>query len=199
MPHVEGYSRWAETIETLYHWVRKNPDVQLKVRAHPYLQDALVGFHKGFSESKNPNVRQSIDPKVDQDALILMSNLLSLSNVVLSNDSMLNDIMDSDALITDGISILGYWAVTGKPMIFIRDSGSPTMNEVGEKIVSQCDLSPEPSDLQIWLNDWKIGRKGHRAEPKRTADSLFPTFSKSPFELLIETVNGQPAFVKESK
>gem|GEM_PF-2223809 len=92
---ARGFYNWRWTVGPLLRHMRKNPNLKLVVRAHPFL------FRPGSEFSRHRNVRK----------------LFSLPNVSNSDSSLIRDIERADALITDGVSIIGYFAATGKPLV----------------------------------------------------------------------------------
>ena len=91
---ARGFYNWRWTVGPIYRHMKKYPNLALVVRAHPFLLNAESKFLRHRTVGK----------------------LFSLPNVSISDSSLIADIQRADALITDGVSIIGYYAATGKPL-----------------------------------------------------------------------------------
>ena len=123
----------------------------------------------------------------DSPYLDLFQKLLSLSNVRLSRDSLPNDILSSDALLTEGVSIIGYWASTGKPMAVYRDENSPEFGANGKLLLEQVTKVANPSEILVWLNDiTKVESNELNEKLMELAQRIFPTFEHSPIQIVLD-------------
>ena len=140
-----GYSRFKESLIPITNFLRNNPEKTLTFRPHPILKEAL----NCLTANVNP---ASEEERVTLDSVknleIQYSDFISLPNVALSRSSLVDDILNHQNLITDGVSIIAYWGLTGKPMVVWRDSDSPGFNSLGSllnlfltKVKSQEELT----------------------------------------------------------
>jgi hypothetical protein len=102
---------------------------------------------------------------------------------------MIEDVMRSDFLITEGVSIIGYWAATGKPLVVLRDADSPTFNDDGNKLLSGIEQIEDAKSLFEWL------KKSYTEEHVKTnfnlieiSQTVHPTFKESPIEMMLRNV-----------
>jgi hypothetical protein len=82
----------------------------------------------------------------------LYLSFLGLPNVTRSQNSLVFDVTTHDRLITDGVSIIGYWGLTGKPMIVWRDSESPELNFFGSLICKFLEIVDSSNSFVSALN-----------------------------------------------
>ncbi|HEY0258736.1 MAG TPA: hypothetical protein VGC18_02690 [Lacisediminihabitans sp.] len=138
--NARGFSRWREAVGPLYDFFREHPAIRLLARPHPLLLEKFVEVSASDA-----------DPD-DTDEGTLRS-LLALGNVTLSTSTFVDDIIRSNALVTDGVSIIAYYSATGKPLAIMRDADSPPFNEVGEQLCTESDLQPDSASLARWLDE----------------------------------------------
>lgn len=149
------------------------------MRPHPILALALANAEGAKSHREAKTV---IDAERDFEALGNWLGLLRLPNVRLSTSSLLSDVLRHDALLTDGVSIIGYFADTGKPLAVFRDARSPEFNQVGEGLVSTADVVADGSEVASWLDD--LVSRPMTIDTRRIATmrQLFPTPAQSPVQ-----------------
>ena len=146
-PHwIDGWSTWEESIPVLNAFAKTNPDVLIRVRAHPL-------FSK-ISKKPLPDGYQLTKSK-KQESNELLSSFLNLDNVVLSTASMTQDCLTSTWLLTDGLSILVYWAATGKPMALTQKKQSPIISSEYRAIneIAQTLQVDQPEKVHLWLEE----------------------------------------------
>ncbi len=153
-----GFSRWREVAPVLLEYARSHPDVRILVRPHPLLQRA-------------------VDATVDEEASAYR-DLLRLPNVDLSRRSMADDVDRSRALLSDGLSILAYFASTGKPLGIVYDDESPEFNDLGYAILATSDQLSDPAAVAAWLERLPELTPDDRRRTMMTR--LLPAFVDSP-------------------
>lgn len=144
----KGYSRFKESVVPIYDFLRSNPNTVLTFSPHPILADALESLLQGQA-SQNREVR-AVAASLRED-LCDYKKLLNLPNFRLSNSSLVEEIFSHELLITDGVSIIFYWALTGKPMIVFRDSASPRFGPFGSLCAAFFTTAKTGHDLNKGL------------------------------------------------
>jgi len=182
-----GFGRWRETLGPLTSWVQKNPGVSVTIRPHPILREALslVGEEKTF----HPEAGQALNAHIDASNLRRLHSLLEHENVKLSTKTLVKDVVESDALLTDGVSPIAYWAPTGKPLAVVRDEFSPSFNLNGTHIVACARQVSSCSGIIEWLDDWEKGHFSNNEEIARRSEEVHPSFQDSPFSLWLKEFN----------
>lgn len=158
-----GFSRWREVAPVLLDWARTHPRTSVVVRPHPLLHD--------FVEAAES----------DDVGAAAYRELLTLPNTRLSDRSLADDVRRSEALLSDGLSILAYFATSGKPLGLVHDDESPKFSELGYAILGCSDVLSTPEAVAAWLD----GLPDARPNVKRAyvADQLLPDFSESPIAM----------------
>jgi len=156
-----GFARWRETVRVVDAYAESRPDATVLVRPHPLLLETI----------------QTDD---DDDDITAFRTLLDRPNVALSSGSMLDDILASSRLLTDGVSIIAYYASTGRPLGIVRDDASPRFNATGERLVAAAEELTSPESIGRWLADPAPGLdEGRRALSRQ----LHPTAPDSPISI----------------
>jgi hypothetical protein len=169
--HARGFSRWREAVVPLLEYARLHPEFTVIARPHPLLLDRFIELAADGAAAIDTEERA-------------LHDLLALENVTISDRSFVDDIVRSDALVTDGVSIIAYYAATGKPLAIMRDGDSPPFNEVGELLCGASDLQADAPALALWLAE-----NGDRSFSDRSAARqelsarVHPTWSDSPIAL----------------
>lgn len=162
-----GFSTWKSTVHDVYAVAHRNPSAQFIVRGHPLMQ---VGG----------------DDPLSRKATKRYNALLELPNVRLSTVSMKQDIVESTALLTDGISIIAYYAATGKPMAVVRKAKIwPPFNTAGKALVNQSDTVHDSKSIRSWLRAACESRLESSTERQELVAQLFPLHTESPGHLLL--------------
>lgn len=169
--HPRGFSRWREAVVPLLEFAKLHPEITVLARPHPLLLDRFVKLADD----------ESLASDVEEHAL---RQLLALDTVALSDRTFLDDILRSDALVTDGVSIIAYFAATGKPLAIMRDADSPPFNEVGELLCKMSDLLPDSASLAEWLRVQADGSfADFSASRQELSCQLHPTWADSPVSI----------------
>lgn len=183
----EGFARWETTLGAIFSFARKNPDKEIVFRPHPLLRSAI---DVELGKKKTLDNRESIKTQKSDSFKILSGELrefLKLKNVRMSKGTMLQDVYQSDLLITEGLSIIAYWATTGKPILVIRDSKSPGFNREGELLLTKIDQANEIPEILSWLNSNSTTNfLDVNRELISLSNSIHPTFNKSPLKMIVE-------------
>ena len=184
---IFGFSTWSESVFELLAWA-ESTSLPLTVRPHPILRIALEHRRQG-SATTHREALKTIG-REDAEAIAAFETLLQLTNVSLSNDGMLEDILSHDGLVTDGVSIIGYWCATGKPILVTRKESNPAFNAHGEALVETCDVAVGRPALRSWLNRWGDTSQYSPSSALRVYRSrqVHPTFRNSPMERLLRAL-----------
>jgi hypothetical protein len=187
---TEGFAQWRRTVGVLLDFANSNTKVEIIVRPHPILREAILASQFENREMTNRESLKTIDLNLDLDQLNNFKKLLNLPNVSMSGNTLLEDILWSSHLVTDGVSIMGYWATTGKPMLVIESEAGSPFNQDGKLIVSNSDSAVTVEEIFLWL------KKGNFHSPtpsnvdlEELSRKLHPTFSKSPLEIFHESTH----------
>lgn len=182
-----GFSTWSESVFELLAWA-ESTGLPLTVRPHPILRIALEHRFQG-SATIHREALKTIG-REDGEAIAAFETLLQLTNVSLSNDGMLEDILSHDGLVTDGVSIIGYWCTTGKPIVVTRKESTPAFNSHGEALVETCDVAVGRPALRSWLNRWGDTLRFSPTSKLRAyrSQQVHPTFRSSPMEHLLRAL-----------
>lgn len=173
--HSRGYSRWQETVHSFLRVANDAVDTNFLVRPHPLFHQQLATPLPDGSFA------------VGDEASGAYFELLELSNVTLSSAGFVDDILRSDALLTDGLSIIAYYAATGRPMAIIRDEDSPPFNTVGDRICRASDVVSDSADIEGWLRRMVLEASlPISAERVALSRSLHPTWETSPLGILAD-------------
>ncbi len=106
---IDGWSHLLDSIDEIYQFIKTSPSICLNIRPHPLLD--LNNIIKPLKDHS-----RVVGTGDDQQRI---NNLLSLGNVKISQNNLITDILENDLLMTDGVSIIGYWGATHKNMVII--------------------------------------------------------------------------------
>lgn len=116
-----GFSTFKDIYEQMYEFAKENPDVEIVLRPHPALTETM-------------NNSGLISKEDLQD---YYDRFNSLSNCCLdTNKGYINLFKWSDILITDGVSFLFEYIITGKPIIHTDSKCNIGFNEFGKQFES---------------------------------------------------------------
>ena len=165
-----GWSNWEETLPTLYAVAKKHSDLEVKIRAHPLLTP--------LTSRQVPPSYQTAKPR-SANSESLFQKLLSLPNVEISNDTIVADCRMHDILLTDGVSIIGFWAATGKKQGVIRRATSPQFSSQYLEINQNVQhLDIDTNQIEDWIvEEMELKR---RKAPEKTGNSSIPSRWFSP-------------------
>lgn len=184
-----GFAQWKKTVGVILEFALRNPLIEIVVRPHPILREAIIASQFEVRSITNREALNTIDINSDSRELRDFVTLTGLLNVTISDRTLLEDVLLSSHLITDGVSIIGYWASTGKPMLVIESQGGSPFNEDGRRIISTSDRAVTSEEVATWLK-----RSDFTSPPLSNIDlqelsrSIHPTFSKSPMQIFHESV-----------
>lgn len=181
-----GFASWEWTVRPIRQWATTSGQA-LTVRPHPILASALLQAFDG-QVPEHREVAKAVQG-VSPEALAQMGELLSLPNVTLSVNSLVQDVLHHDALVTDGVSILGYWCATGKPILLTRKPSTPRFNAEGEALVELCHSASDQDSIGRWLSNTSA-LPGVVISRDRIAlsASIHPTGSDSPMRQMVQLV-----------
>lgn len=182
-----GFARWEIALRAIYTFAKQNSEVNVVFRPHPLLRAAIEAE---LGEKKSLKNRESMKTqKSDSFSLFAaeLNEFLQLKNVRKSHNTMLEDVHQSDLLITEGLSIIAYWATTGKPILVLRDTGSPRFNAEGETLLSKIDQASEIPEILSWLiSNSRFPLMDVNSDLISLSNFIHPTFNKSPLEMILE-------------
>lgn len=167
---TRGFATWEWVVLELYRFFRVHRGVELVVRPHPHLN----------FEAANPIARYSA------------RKLLSLPNVSLSEVSMRKDIARADVLISDGVSILAYFGLTGKPIFVVQNEKTdPPFSELGQEIVAQMRHVRSRKGIARLLRTFVAPSDEFLPDTNPARDRIlesFPIRSMSPGKFLVDNL-----------
>lgn len=161
-----GFYRLLEIANLISRYLQKNSDTQIILRGHPHLK--LSDFSASKSE-KN------------------FLNLLQSENLEISTKSLVEDVLRADALITDGVSILSYFGITGKKIAMHSSSiSSAPFNNAGRAIINTVEPLTNLKSLSAWIAAINTFDIVSNSATKEIVERLFPLNFESPGIKLIE-------------
>ena len=106
---VHGWSQLLDSIDDIYQFAKTTPSICFNIRPHPLLD---------LSNISTPleNHSRATGNSDDQQRV---NDLLGLANVNISHNNLITDVLENDLLVTDGVSIIGYWGITHKKIIIV--------------------------------------------------------------------------------
>lgn len=165
-----GFATWEWVVRSLYGFFKCHPNVQLIVRPHPHLN-----FRDGNFASR-----------------LIARKLFSLPNVSHSESSMLSDISMADVLLSDGVSILAYFGLTGKPVVVVQNEGHPPpFSELGKEIVAQMKTVRNLNELRALLTSLSSGNTDLLPDINSVTDIIsrhFLVAGVSPGRFLVDNI-----------
>jgi hypothetical protein len=187
---TQGFAQWRKTIGVVLDFANSNPKIEIVVRPHPILREAILASHFENRETTNRESLKTIDLNSDLDQLNNFVKLLNLPNVSMSSNTLLEDVLWASHLVTDGVSIIGYWATTGKPMLVIENQGGSPFNEDGKLIVSTTDSAVTVEEISLWLNKANFDSPTPtNVDLQELSRNIHPTFPKSPLQIFYELIH----------
>lgn len=170
--YKRGYSRWQETVHAVLQVAKDAASVDFVVRPHPLF---LRQLSQGLDDDSGAN---------SDEYTKAFHELLQLDNVSLSSSGFVDDILRSDVLLTDGIGIIAYFAVTGRPMAVIRDSDTPPFNSAGQRLVRASDVVSNTDEIAAWLSEKALGPSVPiSADRVALSRELYPAWTASPLSI----------------
>jgi hypothetical protein len=148
-PHwTKTWSNWEETLPKIQELLDSDLKFKLTFRPHPLLLPGIKGdLPPGYQ------VAQPLNPKSAR----ALDDFLRHKNVNLSTSSLISDINENDILLTDGVSIIGFWSITGKPMAIFRRPDSPQFSSQISQLEKSLGFIHQPFDsLGHWVSTHAI-------------------------------------------
>lgn len=142
-----GYSRFIDGLEPMVELLESEPQLEITFRPHPMLKSALVEDDSAYSSVQ----REVSSTKAGLDRSPWREEFDKLSRherFRWSEVDLVEDVCRADLLVSEGVSILAYWAVTGKPFIVWRDSRSPDFNQIGMRILRLSSKAGSSKELK---------------------------------------------------
>lgn len=181
-----GYSRWREKVFVIFEFAKMHPEIHFVFRPHPILRSGIFETKNKSNKIYQREIQKSLDVEKSKLEIEILKEFVKLSNVTLSTETMSEDILQSDALITSGVSIIGYWAATGKPMVIYRDSNSPRFGVNGEKLILSSETVSTTTELLSWMQKTiNLGEIEINHSLVKSCEEIFPTFTKSPMQIIL--------------
>lgn len=183
--NAKGFARWETAFQSVLIFAEQNIDKKVIVRPHPLLRNVIDAYLSHNSEILNRESRNAALSDSVKEILPKVKKLLELRNVELSNAAMIDDVLSADMLITEGVSIIGYWAATGKPILILRDSLSPSFNAEGEQLLLATEHAIDAVDILDWIRRTiNLSPTTLNREIIELSETLHPTFKTSPIDLV---------------
>ena len=188
MDSDHGYSRWGEKAPVILEFAKRHPEIHFVFRPHPILRAGIFGTDNKSDKIYQREIKKSFNVEKDKLEIAILNEFVKLPNVTLSTGTMSEDILQSDALLTSGVSIIGYWAATGKPMCIYRDINSPRFGVNGEKLILSSETVSTTTELLSWMQKTiNLGEIKINHSLVKSCEEIFPTFIKSPMQLILES------------
>ena len=182
-----GLAHWENAIQSIFIYAERNVNKTIIIRPHPILRIILDTYLNNDSEILNRESRTAALSNSLNDILPIMKKLLDFKNVELSNSSMIEDVLNADMLITEGVSIIGYWAATGKPILILRDSLSVGFNKEGEQLLLGTEQASDVSEILDWIQrTFNYPTMNLNSNLIELSQTIHPTFKKSPIQIMAE-------------
>lgn len=139
------WSTWERVLPELLRFAKEKPEVRVLIRAHPLLMQI-----SGRTLPKGYLLSEATSERISEE----LNELLSQSNVQISGGTMVSDCLESDWLLTDGISIIAYWAATGRPLAVTRKLQSPEFSGFGRRLLNYAQIidMERPGQVFEWLS-----------------------------------------------
>ena len=147
------------------------------LRAHPLLAKHMT---------QDPNFLTANQNSQHESLFKTWEELISHKNVTISSATMVEDCLRCTRLLTDGISIIFYWALTGKPIAISYRPDSPTFAEFAAPLLNEIPKLLTENDINNWLADASTHNK---ATLIKRCYEIIPDNQKSPIEIFLEFTN----------
>jgi hypothetical protein len=147
------------------------------LRPHPLLAKRMT---------QDPNFLTANQNSQHESFFKSWEELISHKNVTISSATMVEDCLRCTRLLTDGISIIFYWALTGKPIAISYRPDSPTFAEFAAPLLNEIPKLLTENDIKNWLADASTHNK---ATLIKRCYEIIPDNQKSPIEIFLEFTN----------
>jgi hypothetical protein len=170
-----GFASWKTTVHDVLAVARRRPEATFVVRRHPLFK--IEG-----------------DDAQSRRAAKAFRQLEDLPNVEYSDSSMMRDMAESTAHLTDGVGIIAYYAMFGKPQAVIRLKRRwPPYNAAGKAIVNTFDSLYSSRDVRRWLHRAASGTALTSPGGAELTSQIFPLQDVSPGQVLIDIIEARRA------
>jgi hypothetical protein len=178
-----GYSRFIDAIDPFLRFLAASPENSVSFRPHPILLQAIEVV-TGIGSSTNREVLATANFLKPFE--IEIRRLLDSPKLRISKQSLARDVLTHSSLVTDGVSIIGYWGATGKPMAIWIDNDSPKFNFAGKFLTLLFSKVSNPKELSVWLVGEKTPRRFSPLFTRRIIKSLFAVSKQPPIIKMIK-------------
>ena len=138
----KGYSQFLKYYLFFLEYIRKNPNIDLVLRAHPLT----------YSEITNRGLLSAEELELFKQEFNALPNA-RIDDAISDSEAYLNLFYSSDAMITDGISFLTEYPVTGKPLLHTIGTDNPaSFNAYGDRIVKAFYQAFSEQDIVYFIN-----------------------------------------------
>jgi hypothetical protein len=174
---AKGYSRFIDALDPILRYLGASPEHCVTFRPHPILLEAIK-VTLGSDSSKN---REVISTAVLLEPFRAeIQSLLESPRLRVSNQSLTKDVLQHSRLVTEGVSIIAYWAITGKPMAIWRDKDSPKFNAMGTFLSLLFTRVRSAEELYLWLAANKAAHTFLSSVRKTILRAIFAVREKPP-------------------
>ncbi len=138
----KGYSQFLKYYRFFLELARNNQNIDLVIRAHPLT----------YTEVTNRGLISAEDLEQFKQEITVLPNA-RIDDAITNNEGYLDLFYSSDAMITDGISFLTEYPVTGKPLLHTIGSDNPAkLNAYGARIVKAFYQAFCEQDIVHFIN-----------------------------------------------
>lgn len=137
-----GFSTFSSIYKEMYEFASNNVDIEIVLRPHPALTDVM---------NNSGLIRK-------EDLEAYYNDFNNLENCYIDfNEEYLNSFKYSDILITDGVSFLFEYIITGKPIIHTDSKKHIGFNKFGKQFESSWYKAYSFENLEEHINNIKNG------------------------------------------
>ena len=182
---AKGYSRFIDALDPILRYLGASPEHSVTFRPHPILLDA-ISVTLGNDSSKN---REVISTAVSLDPFRAeIQRLMDSPGLRVSNQSLTKDVLQHSRLVTEGVSIIAYWGITGKPMAIWRDKDSPKFNALGTFLSLLFTRVRSAEELNVWLVENKTSSTFLQSFRKGILRAIFAVREKPPIITILRFI-----------
>ena len=155
----------------------------------------LAKRHKDLHLVIRPHFRTFLEAVMQQvvsqkDLLSFTKECHDLSNVTLSADGdYVKYFLESDAMITDGVSFLTEYPVLKKPLLHTVNKEQTKFNDFGEKVISFFPKAYTEEDIDVFVNEIISKKTATVSEDKYDfLNKLIMPDDKLPSKIIIDSM-----------
>jgi hypothetical protein len=101
--------------------------------------------------TQDPNFLTANQNSQHESLFKTWEELISHKNVTISSATMVEDCLRCTRLLTDGISIIFYWSLTGKPIAISSRPDSPAFATFASPLLAEIPMLLTEADIINWL------------------------------------------------